>query len=165
MNVFLLNVLYAVIWAAFYGSFTVSVLVTGFMAGFLVLCLPLGIKGQKRYRDAIFQPVAFVAIYLVELVASSIRVARDVIRPDFRMQSAVVGVPLSAKSNLEITMLANLVSLTPGTLTVDLSEDRSTLYVHVMDMEDGDANAFRRKLKGTLEQRVLRLIGTADHEP
>jgi multicomponent Na+:H+ antiporter subunit E len=59
---------------------------------------------------------------------------------------------------VEITALTNLISLTPGTLGLEVSADRRTLYVHAMHLEDGDAERFRRTLKASMERRVLRVF-------
>jgi multicomponent Na+:H+ antiporter subunit E len=70
----------------------------------------------------------------------------------------VVGIPLDARTDLEITLLANLMTLTPGSVTLDLSEDRSVLYVHAMYIDGGDVEAYRRSVKEGLERRVLELM-------
>jgi len=63
-----------------------------------------------------------------------------------------VAVPLSVKSDLEIMVLTNLISLTPGTLSVDVSHCRSTLYIHAMDVDDPED--LRRDIKDGFERRV-----------
>lgn len=70
----------------------------------------------------------------------------------------VVAIPLDARTDVEITLLANLITLTPGSVTLDLSEDRSVLYVHAMYIDDGDVEAYRRSVKEGLERRVLELL-------
>jgi multicomponent Na+:H+ antiporter subunit E len=70
----------------------------------------------------------------------------------------VVAIPLDARTDAEITLLANLITLTPGSVTLDLSEDRSVLYVHAMYIDGGDVEAYRRSVKEGLERRVLELL-------
>jgi multicomponent Na+:H+ antiporter subunit E len=70
----------------------------------------------------------------------------------------VVAIPLDARTDTEITLLANLITLTPGSVTLDLSEDRSVLYVHAMYIDGGDVEAYRRSVKEGLERRVLELL-------
>lgn len=70
----------------------------------------------------------------------------------------VVAIPLDARTDLEITLLANLITLTPGSVALDLSEDRSVLYVHAMYIDGGDVEAYRRSIKEGLERRVLELL-------
>jgi multicomponent Na+:H+ antiporter subunit E len=94
-----------------------------------------------------------LGFFLKELVLSNLRVLWDVVTPGHISRPGIVGVPLSAESELEILLVANLISLTPGTLSVDLSDDRRTLYVHVMFLDDPDR--FRQSIKEGLEQRIL----------
>ena len=68
----------------------------------------------------------------------------------------VVAIPLEAKTDAEITFLANVITLTPGTLSLDVSEDRSTLYVHTMFLESPEV--LRESIKEGFERRVLELL-------
>ncbi len=70
----------------------------------------------------------------------------------------VVGIPLDARTDAEIALLANLITLTPGSVSLDLSEDRRVLYVHAMYIDGGDVEAYRRSVKDGLERRVLELL-------
>jgi len=70
----------------------------------------------------------------------------------------VVAIPLDARTDVEITLLANLISLTPGSVSIDLSEDKSILYVHAMYIDGGDVEAYRRSIKEGLERRVLEVL-------
>ena len=70
----------------------------------------------------------------------------------------VVAIPLDARTDVEIALLANLITLTPGSVSLDLSEDRRVLYVHAMYIDGGDVEAYRRSVKEGLERRVLELL-------
>jgi multicomponent Na+:H+ antiporter subunit E len=94
--------------------------------------------------------------FLWELVVSNVRVAIEVLSPRYRMRPGVVGVRLDARTDLEITLLANLITLTPGTMSVDISEDRRVLYVHALYVDDRDA--FERSIKDGFERRVLEVL-------
>ena len=94
--------------------------------------------------------------FLWELVLSSIRVAWDVLSPNPRFRPGIVGVPLDLESDAGIALLACLITLTPGTLSLDVSEDRRTLYVHAMRIDD--AEAFRREIKDGFERRVRGIL-------
>ena len=77
--------------------------------------------------------------------------------PKLHMTPGIVGVPLDIKSDAEITMLANLITLTPGTLSLDVSEDKKVLYVHSMyitnreDFINGIKNGFEKRIKQLYE--------------
>jgi multicomponent Na+:H+ antiporter subunit E len=96
------------------------------------------------------------AYFLWQLVASNLRVLWDVITPQQTSRPGIIGIPLDARTDMEITLVANLVSLTPGTLSLDVSEDRSTLYVHVMFMDD--IETVRAEIKNGIERRVLEVL-------
>lgn len=70
----------------------------------------------------------------------------------------VIAIPLDARTDAEISLLANLITLTPGSVTLDLSEDRRVLYVHAMYIDGGDIEAYRRAVKDGLERRVLEIL-------
>jgi multicomponent Na+:H+ antiporter subunit E len=94
--------------------------------------------------------------FIKELFISNFRVLWDVITPGHISRPGIVGVPLDAQTDLEILLVANLVSLTPGTLSIDVSEDRKTLFVHVMFLED--VEEIRLSIKNGLEKRVLEVL-------
>jgi multicomponent Na+:H+ antiporter subunit E len=85
--------------------------------------------------------ISLAVLFLYELMVSAIRVAIVVVTPDLKsaLRPAIVAVPLTVKSDAEITLLANLITLTPGTLSVDVSDDRSLLYVHVLTLSTREA--------------------------
>lgn len=92
-------------------------------------------------------------MFLKELVLSSLSVAWDVITPRHRSRPGILAVPLDAETDWEITAFSNLVCLTPGTISLEVSPDRKTLYVHAMFIDDPEA--VKRHMKETLENRVL----------
>jgi multicomponent Na+:H+ antiporter subunit E len=91
-----------------------------------------------------------------QLLVANLKVAADVIRPRTSIQPAVVAIPLDITTDGEILLLSMLINITPGSVTLDLSEDRRTLYVHVMHMTS--AQATRREIKDGFEHRVKRLF-------
>lgn len=92
-------------------------------------------------------------IFLRELVLSSLVVARDVLRPGHAYRSAIVGVPIDLRSDAQITLLANMVTLTPGTTSLLVSDNRDTLYVHVMDTASPEETI--KSIKEGFERKVM----------
>ena len=68
----------------------------------------------------------------------------------------MVAIPLDAETDAEITLLANLITLTPGTLSLDVSDDRRVLYIHAMYVDD--VEELRRSIKDGFEKRVMELL-------
>jgi multicomponent Na+:H+ antiporter subunit E len=98
--------------------------------------------------------VAMLAVWFAwELVLSNLRLAADVLRPRMRMRPGIVAVPLDARTDLELVLLSNLVTLTPGTMTIEVSQDRRTLYVHAMFVTS--SSDIVNDIKNGLERRVL----------
>lgn len=108
---------------------------------------------MKRPTRRLASLVAFVGFYVVDLVRSNLRVARQVLAPELDIHPAVVAVELEPLSDGELLTLTGLLTISPGTLTLDVSEDSRTLYVHVMDARDPDE--VRTLVKDQLERRIL----------
>lgn len=153
MSLALLNLVLALGWCAVIGEFTLANLAIGFALAYVALWLVRPLYGPTRYFRRFWLLLRLIAFFLFELVRSSLRVAWDVVTPPVYSRPGVVAVPLDAESDIEITVLANLVSLTPGTLSLEVSEDRRVLYVHAMFAEDRDAVS--RSIKEGIERRLL----------
>ena len=94
-----------------------------------------------------------VLLFLYELVWSSFQVAWDVITFRHHARPGILALPLDVKTDWEITVFSNLVCMTPGTLSLDVSADRKTLYIHVMFVHD--VEHVKQRMKDTLERRVV----------
>ncbi len=157
MNAFVVNLLLAFAWAAMTGDFSLVSLVTGAVLGFFALWLSAPLTGIERlYFVRVYRIVRLAIYFLWELTLSSIRVAWDVIRPFPRNQPAIIEMPLSVKSDIEILLVTNLISLTPGTLSVDVLPDRSTLLVHAMFADDPEGLV--AELKNGMERMVAEVF-------
>lgn len=135
MSLFLVNLVLALVWGAVTGSFAPGNLLFGFILGFFALWLVRDRVDRRNF----FRPIRvmrLIWVFLVELWLSAFRVARDTLRPQMTFKPAIIAMPLDLKQDVEIMLLANLISLTPGTLSVDVSSDKSTLYIHAMDVDD-----------------------------
>lgn len=156
MTRFLTNIFLAVIWAAAVGQFREIDLVIGFLMGYLVLWFAQPVTGRSGYFLKVRQVTYFLIFFLWELVLANLRVAYDVITPKHTMRPGIVAVPLDARTDSEITLLANLITLTPGTLSLDVSDDRKALYVHSIYISDPDE--FVRRIKNGFERLVVELL-------
>lgn len=151
-GLFLINVLLALAWGAVSGNFSVVNLVFGFLLGTGALYLIREQVGTASYFRKVGKIVNLAATFIYELVLSAWRVAKIVMRPKIELEPGIIAYPLTVDRDFEITMLANLITLTPGTLSVDVSDDRKTLFVHCIDVPDPAAtiddikNGFERKI-------------------
>jgi multicomponent Na+:H+ antiporter subunit E len=146
----------ALAWVAATGRFSFDNLLVGFVLGFLVLFFSRRVVGSPNYFVKVRQVVGLILFFIWELILANLRVAYDVITPRYRMRPGVIAIPLEAKTDIEITILSNLITLTPGTLSLDVSADRRVLYIHAMYIDDIDD--VRRKIKNGFERRVLEVL-------
>ena len=152
MNLYLANILMAFVWAAVTGSFSVINLIFGFALGALALSLIREQVGSMGYFSRARRVLSLILLFIFELVLSSVRVAKLVLTPNMNLKPGIFAYPLKVDRDFEITLLANLITLTPGTLSVDVSDDRRFLFVHALDCSDPEqvrediADGFERKI-------------------
>ena len=156
MNLFAVNLLIAGGWVAVSGSFSGAGLFLGYVAGFLALYATRGLFGPTDYFRRTFAVIGLIAYFLYDLVRSSVDVAWEVLTPTTYSRPEMLEMPLTATEDLEIMLTANLISLTPGTLTVDVAPDRSHLLIHAMFVDDADLTI--QALKRGMERRVLEAL-------
>ncbi|MBW3540215.1 MAG: Na+/H+ antiporter subunit E [Planctomycetes bacterium] len=156
MTAFLWNLVLALVWAFAQSRFTVAGLVVGFLLGYAILCLGRGPLGSADYCARLPRLLKFLAFFLWEMLLANLRVGWDVLTPRHRMKPGIVALPLDAATEGEITLLACLITLTPGTLALDVSSDRRFLYVHCMYIDD--AQRVKRHLKSGIERRLLEIL-------
>ena len=101
--------------------------------------------------------LSLAGAFVVDLVASSLAVARIVLAPRGRNRPAIVVVPVDARTEWGVALFAYLVSLTPGSTCLHVADDRRMLYVHFLDAPDADAGA--AGIKALYERKILRLEG------
>lgn len=151
------------VWVALWGSLTAANVLGGLLlAVVLLLLLPLpAVPRQSRVR-----PVALLRLVLFffwALLAASGTVIVQVLRPRSQLRQAVIAVPVVAVSDVLLTLLANAVSLTPGTLALEVDRPRSTLYVHVLNVGGGaDAVQQVRRSIMQLERLAVLALGTQE---
>lgn len=155
-SMLVLHLFLALAWLAITGELTPGNFVAGFTLAYLLLWVMRHILGCQNYVRRVWDTAGLVVYVIWEVILSGLRVAYDVVTPRLHVRPGIIAVPLAAENDLEIFILASLVTLTPGTLSLDVSSDRKTLYVHEMYITDPDEA--RRKIKEGMEQRLLKVL-------
>ena len=150
---FLMNVMLTLIWVALTGSFTYINLLFGFVISFFVLWVISRESSDRRYFTIAFKIIGFFFYFLYEMLKATIEVAYEVMSRRFKMKPGIIKMPLEARTDVEITILANLIALTPGTLVIDISDDRTVMYIHGMYVQDKEK--FINSIKNGLEKPLL----------
>lgn len=156
MNPLLANLVMAMIWAALTDSMNGIGLLVGFIISYLVIVFAFKNQPEvRKYRLQVPRLLNFMVFFTKELIMANLKVAWDVLTPTNLMKPGVISMPLRAETDMEITMVANAISLTPGSLSLDVSSDRKVLYVHVMYLYD--EQQVMTELK-RMEAKILRVM-------
>ncbi len=155
-GLFLINILMALAWGAVTGSFSAVNLVFGFFLSTACLYLIREQIGTMSYFIRGYRAISLGLLFIYELIKSAVRVAAIVLRPKIELQPGIIAYPLTVDEDFEITLLANLITLTPGTLSVDVSDDRKTLFVHCIDVPDPQATI--DDIKTGFERKILEVF-------
>ena len=141
----LFNLTLALAWLALTGQFNAENFVFGFLLGMLILWGTQLVSGQPYYLRKVTRLFAFALFFIRKLLAANLRIAWLVLKPRLDMRPAIVAVPIEPISELEITLLTSMITLTPGSLVLDVSRDKRTLYVHAIDVLD--LESYREEIK------------------
>ncbi len=134
----LLNFFLAFLWMFFESSTSLSTFVIGYLLGLLILFFMRKLFQSRFYLFRLFAVIHLTLIFFKELIFSNIAVLKVVLRPKLDIRPGIFSFETNLTKEWEITLLSNLITLTPGTLVVKISPDHKTLYVHAMDIDDVD---------------------------
>lgn len=143
-------------WPPDYQHLIIGILVSGFisfMTGDLFVKRPYVFKRISRY----FWFLYYVPLFIWECIKANIDVAYRVTHPDLPINPGIVKVKTTLKSDTALTFLANSITLTPGTMSVDIDEENGFLYIHWIDVKDKDIQKATEMIVRKFED-VLRRI-------
>ena len=132
MRFFLLNLLIALLWMMMWGSYDVYTLLGGVVVGYLLLGLISRASGMTNYGARVWKLLFYLAYFIKILVIANLQVAWEIITPKFGMSPRIIRYDVAGMTPVQITTLANSITLTPGTLSADISDDGHYLFVHCM---------------------------------
>lgn len=150
------NFLLALIWVIATGVATAENFIFGFMIGLGILWITTTKKSERKYFTILPKLAYFVLFLIWKIILSNITTVKESLYSKSRLEPGIVKVPLTLTDEFHIATLANLVSLTPGTMVMDISDDRKVMYIHVMHLEDKDK--FIREVKEDFEKKLMELI-------
>jgi len=154
---FVTNLIIAGVWALLQETPTWRDFVIGYFIGLLVLHFTVGRLDEVLYTRRVFAALKLIASFLAEVVRGGVRVSYLLLHPRLPISPAIIAVPLDVKSNEAITVLAGMITMAPGSISVELSEDRSYLFVHALEGSDPHKaaayfkHAFERHIKEVFE--------------
>lgn len=152
----IVNLFISLLWPTLNGDYSLGSVFTGFVLGFIVLTIV-----QRSYGKYYFYAAEMLGYVLYAILQSNLKLAGLVLRAlvsrELALRPAIIAVPLNITNPFERTLLASVITLTPGTLSVDLGEQdgQDVLYVHTINLTD--PNEMRREITESFERRILRL--------
>ncbi len=150
-------ILLFVVWLLLTHQFAFGNLV---LAAILAWLIPLGVGRIRTAAVPVKKPlkmISFFGVLLVDILVSNIVVAKQVLGSPERLQPGFVAIPLELKDALPITLLASTISLTPGTVSIEITTDRKTLYVHALHVEN--ETTLIDRIKHRYEQPLKEIFG------
>lgn len=154
----LLNIFLAFLWLILTLRFTVDEFVFGYVLGYLVIWFThRNIRKKPKYVTILPKLASFLALFVREVVNGSLRIASDILSPRPRIRPGIIALPLDAQTDLEITTLAGILTLTPGTTSMAISSDKSVLYLYTVYI-DGDEQETIKHIKKGLEKKLLEVL-------
>lgn len=148
----LLNLLLAFIWMFLKDAYDSLTFFSGYFFGLLILFVFKKFFKTRFYLYRILAIIKLFLIFMRELILSNIAMLKVVLNPKLDIQPGIFAFPTTLEKSWEITMLANLITLTPGTLVVSISDDNKTLYIHAIDIDDVDKSI--AGIKNTFEKAI-----------
>ncbi len=154
---FLLNILLTFVWVALTGQLGYTNFVFGYALGFFILWMVnKSVNASTEYFYRVPKIFAFILLFFYDLMKANYEVTKDVITPNYNMKPGIIKYEMEAKTDFEITMLANMIALTPGTVVVDLSKNKKFMYIHVMYLTNKEE--FIERLSNRIERKLLEII-------
>ncbi|AIY04932.1 Na(+)/H(+) antiporter subunit E [Planococcus sp. PAMC 21323] len=149
----LLNFFLAFVWMFMTVSFSPSGFAIGFLVGLGIIILMRRFFSYRLYTSRAWAVISLFLLFLKELFKSSMQVLFIVIKPKMNLKPAIFELETELKEDWEITLLSALITLTPGTLVVGISDDQKRLYIHALDFDDIEEAV--NSIKDTFERAIL----------
>jgi multicomponent Na+:H+ antiporter subunit E len=148
-----INLIIAFMWMFLKESYSVPSFISGYILGIVLLLVLRRFIPDTFYLKRVMKIINLILLFIKELVSSNIEIVKLVYTPKPDIEPGIFALPTELKSNWEITLLANLITLTPGTLSVAVSRDNTKLFVHAMNIND--SNESIRSIKNTFEKAIM----------
>lgn len=149
----LINILMAVIWMLLQNSYSIVDFLFGYIIGILILFALRRFLVFDFYFRRVWAFIKLTIVFFKELVLANIDMIKIILKPKMDIKPGIVAIPTQLETDLEITLLAALITLTPGTLSMDFSDDSSLIFVHAIDIDSKEDTI--RDILDSFEKAIL----------
>ncbi|AME09918.1 cation:proton antiporter [Gemella sp. oral taxon 928] len=155
---FLINIFIGILWMFFSGNYNLEYFFVGYFWGMVILFIFRKIFfkfsiGKQLYYTYAYKWLKLIVIFLVELLKAGVNVLKMMFRKNLDVNPVIFEYELTIKKNWQITLLANMITLTPGTLTVNVGYNNKTLFVHCLDTDNIEGEI--ESIKNSFEKAIL----------
>ena len=134
----LVNIILAFLWMFMNADMSVGTFVTGYLIGLVAVYLFRNFLPGRFYLRRLYLMIKLLFIFIIELVKANIDVVKIVMSPKIDIHPGFYAYPSDLQEEWEVALLSTLITLTPGTVVVAISDDYSIIYIHGLDMDDAD---------------------------
>ena len=149
----LLNFFLAFLWMFLKTSFTPASFLVGYFWGLVILYVFRSYFPDRFYLHRVSAIIKLFFLFIKELILSNLNVLKHVLKPKLDIKPGIFALPTELEKDWEIMLLANLITLTPGTLTVDVSDNNKILYIHAVNIDDVEESV--DSIKNTFEKAIM----------
>jgi len=149
----LFNFLIALIWMFLQNDFSFTSFLLGYMIGIIILFVLRRFLIFRFYIHRVWAIFKLIIIFIIELTKANIDVVKIVFTPKLKNKPGIVAMETELTTEVEITLLAALISLTPGTISMDFSADNKTLYIHALDIQDKEQMI--EEIRSSFERAIM----------
>ncbi|WP_342599344.1 Na+/H+ antiporter subunit E [Psychrobacillus sp. FSL H8-0483] len=146
---FLLNLFIAFLWMLLKDEdeLKLTTFFSGFIVGIVIVFLMHRFFGSQFYLRRLFSIIKLVFIFISELATSSVLISRQILSPKLNIKPGIFTYKTELRGDWEITTLAMLLTLTPGSVVMEVNPEGNMFYIHAMDIEKSKADVLRSLTK------------------
>lgn len=149
----LINITVAIIWMFLQNSYTGSSFLIGYVLGIVILLVMRRFLTFDFYMKRVWAIFKLIILFIREMTLANIDMVKIVLGPKDTIKPGIIAMPTNLETQWEITLLACLISLTPGTISMDFSDDNKIIYIHAVNSEDKEEVI--KNIRENFEQTIM----------
>lgn len=153
----LVNLILAILWFFLTGSYTFNNFILGYIFGLILVILVRSIFPGRLYIVTLYKIVKLLIVFFIELIKANLDVIKIVTNRKITNEPAFFTYNTDLKTDWQIVLLSTLITLTPGTIVLGISDDRTKIFVHSIDFSTTEEEE-TEGIKSSLE-KVVREVG------
>lgn len=151
----LTNLFVALLWMLLQNNWGVLTFLAGYAVGLLILFMVRRYMTSEFYPLSLLKAFNLLIVFLQELLISGIEVAKQILQPRINLTPGIFTLETDLETDVEVTLLAMLITLTPGSVVIEISPDNKTLYIHGLDLPESVDAVNKSKLR--FEEKIKKV--------